>query len=169
MMQTPPDDILISQIGPEHIDKLEHLWKALHYHHAKVTPQLGATRSPHESWLRRRTDYAIWLNEPETFVLLAEFNKQSIGYAFVRVKDSDSTTWESDGRVAKVETLSILPEFRSQGIGTKLMHAIYAHLSNQGIDEVSLTVVATNPKAIEFYEREGFSQWFLTMGRRIAE
>lgn len=167
-MHVSQDNIRIIQIGPERIEALANLWKALHQHHAEVTPQLGATRSLGESWARRKADYEVWFSEPDTFVLLAELEQQPIGYAFVRISESDSTTWESDDRVAKVETLSVLPEFRGMGVGTKLMDEVYALLKDKGITEVSLTVVATNPKAIEFYQREGFDQWFLTMGKRIS-
>lgn len=163
------DNILISQIGPERIDDLAHLWKALHDHHAEVTAQLGPTRTLDESWIRRKGDYATWFGEPDTFVLLAEYENSAVGYAFIRVTESKSTTWKNDDLVAKIETLSILPEFRGLGIGAKLMHEIDTHLKVKGIDEVSLTVVATNPKAIKFYENEGFSQRFLTMGKHISD
>lgn len=167
-METTVDSISVVQIDLERIDALAHLWKALHHYHAKVTPQLGETRSPEESWSRRKADYKTWFTEPDTFVLLAEFEKRPVGYVFVRIQESNSTTWESEDRIAKVETLSILPDFRGMGIGAKLMDQVYVHLKSKSISNVSLTVVATNPKAIEFYLREGFDQWFLTMGKRIS-
>ncbi len=163
------NDIQILRVGRERINDLEPLWQALHTHHAVVAPQFGETRSLSESWLRRKAEYEAWLNEPDTFILLAEKENQAIGYAFIRFKGNTSATWRGVERLAEIETLSILPEFRGMGLGSKLMEAIYTELEKEGVQDVSLVVVATNTAAIEFYERQGFTQRFVYLGRSLSD
>ena len=162
-----PKNIQIFRVGRERLNDLEPLWKALHTHHVTVTPQFGPTRSPDESWLRRKSYYEQWLNEPDTFILMAEKTGHPIGYAFVRIMGG-FTTWRTADKVAEIETLSILPEFRGLGVGSNLMAAIYAELRKDGIEEVSLGVVATNLKAIRFYERHGFEPRILNLWGRVT-
>ena len=163
------NDVQISRAGREHIDDLEPLWDALRTHHAAIASELGETRSPDESWLHRKAEYETWLKEPTSFILLAEKENRPIGYAFVRIKKDTSAIWHSADKVAEIETVSILPEFRGLGIGANLMEAIYAEARKEGVKELSLLSVAANPKAIAFYERQGFIQRLVHLGKRICD
>ena len=64
-----------------------------------------------------------------------------------------------------IETLSVLPEFRRAGLGTALMEAVYSELEKEGVQEISLEVVATNADALRFYERHGFFQKIIHLWR----
>jgi ribosomal protein S18 acetylase RimI-like enzyme len=152
----------IFRAGSERIDDLEPLWKELHHHHAAIAPQLGPARSPDESWQRRKAFYVSWFKDPGTFILIAEKDHGAIGYAFVRLIEG-SETWRTADKVAEIETLSVLPEFRGSGLGSAFMEAIYAELSKVGVQEISLAVVATNSDALRFYERHGFIQRIIHM------
>src|SRR5207342_620946 len=83
------------------LDSLESLWKSLHQHHATVLPELDGARprSQHESWAMRREKYTRWLDDPATFILLAEESEVPIGYAFVTI-GSAYACWAT-GRVAE--------------------------------------------------------------------
>jgi len=63
--------------------------------------------------------------------------------------------WDLGERVADVETLSVLPEARGRGVGTRLMDAVEAELSRLGIGAVRVLVIAANEEAVHFYERRG--------------
>jgi len=117
--------------------------------------------------LLRKADYEAWLNEPTTFILIAEQEEISLGYAFVRVKEGNSATWQCADKIAEIETLSVLPEFRGLRVGSKLMERIYIELKKIEVKELSLVVLASNPKAIEFYERQGFTQRLVSLGKHI--
>jgi len=118
--------------------------------------------------LLRKADYEAWLNEPTTFILIAEQEEISLGYAFVRVKEGNSATWQcAADKIAEIETLSVLPEFRGLRVGSKLMERIYIELKKIGVKELSLVVLTSNPKAIEFYERQGFTQRLVSLGKYI--
>ena len=163
-MRTQSDEFNIARAGSERINDLEPLWKALHHHHAAIAPHFGPARTPDEAWQRRKGFYASWLQEPGTFILIAERDNRPIGYAFVRFIEG-SETWRTADRVAEIETLSVLPEFRGSGLGSALMEEIYSELENEGVKEISLAVVATNSDALRFYERHGFFQRIIHLWR----
>lgn len=151
--------------GAELIDELEPLWLALIAHHHEVAPQLGPLRAGADSWARRRAAYERWLGEPDAFVLVAREQGATIGYALVRVT-AGSPTWAEPERAGEVETLSLLPRARGRGLGRALLDRAAAELAAIGVDEMRLTAVATNHKAIRFYQREGFETAFVSLRRR---
>jgi ribosomal protein S18 acetylase RimI-like enzyme len=151
----PPERI--RPLAVHELDRLEPLWLALHEHHLQISPRLAGmtARSAHESWARRRANYIRWINNPETFVLVAEANHELVGYAFVTVSFGYSS-WNSGERQAQLETLSVGPSFRGQGIGDRLLAAVREWLATRGIESIALSATWANEQAHRFYERHGF-------------
>jgi RimJ/RimL family protein N-acetyltransferase len=54
--------------------------------------------------------------------------------------------------------MALLPAYRHQGLGAKLMEAAIQHAWRVGLTRLTLTVRADNPNARRLYERFGFSQ-----------
>jgi len=130
------------------------LWHAVQEHHAVLAPTLGGlkARSVQESWRLRRRKYAAALQDPDAFVLIAEQSGRPIGYALVSLAPSPSG-WDYGERVAEIETLSVAPEARGQGVGAELMDAVEQHLSKLGVHTFRVVVIAANSDALRFYER----------------
>lgn len=53
--------------------------------------------------------------------------------------------------------MAMLPQYRGQGIGTKLMEAVVAEAKSRGIPAISLSVDERNP-ALHLYLRAGFTE-----------
>jgi GNAT superfamily N-acetyltransferase len=153
------------------LDALEPLWNALQEHHVVVTPELDQQtpgRELGEAWRVRRSKYARWIEEPETFIVLAEEGGAPVGYAFVTV-GPPYASWDSGKAVAVLETLSVLPQHRGRGIGTDLIEAAWSRLAERGVESMAITTTKTNAGARRFYEREGFHPAFVVYhGRRGA-
>jgi ribosomal protein S18 acetylase RimI-like enzyme len=116
---------------------------------------------------RRRAKYERWLEDPETFFAIAEDEDEAVGYAFVTVGPGYAG-WQT-GRLAEMETLSVLPSHRGHEVGSQLLEAVWAKLSERGIDELAITTALTNVDSHRFYERHGFRQTFVTYyGKRSA-
>lgn len=146
----------------EDLDLLEPLWGALQAHHAAVLPALGdrtPPRSHAESWARRRERYELWLSDEETFFLLAEGQQHPVGYAFVTV-GAGYAGWRT-GRLAELQTLSVLPQYRGEDIGGRLMDGVWSRLEEREVDEMTITTALTNLDSHRFYERHGFQPAFL--------
>lgn len=147
----------------EEIDAVEPLWNALQEHHARVTPELDPRTPKRElgdAWRLRRSKYVRWLEDPDTFFIVAEDEGRPIGYAFVTVGPGYAS-WKTGERAGELETLSVLPERRGSGVGAALIEAAWHRLGELGIDDMAITTTKTNVDSHRFYEREGFSQAFV--------
>jgi GNAT superfamily N-acetyltransferase len=161
----------IVRAGIERIDDLQPLWESLHEHHATVAPhleQLGPVRAPDQSWAVRRELYEEWLAEPDAFVLLAQVEGESIGYALVHLRGPEET-WETGERIGVLETLTVLPDERGRGIGSALFERIYAELRRLGVTELQVAVISKNVEALRFYERHGLLPFTVSFMGRVSD
>jgi ribosomal protein S18 acetylase RimI-like enzyme len=156
--------VTIERGGAERIPQLQPLWEALHHHHAAIAPHLralGPMRSPQESWLVRRGLYEEWLAEPDAFVLVAEAGGEPVGYALVHMRAPDET-WATGDRIAELESLAVLPEYRRLGVGRALVDAVFEHLRALDVSHWGVGVMSSNADAIRFYERLGLLPFIST-------
>ena len=124
-------------------------------------------RSLADSWPHRRARYEAWLSSENSFFLIAEEEGRAVGYAFVTV-GSPYAGWAT-GRLANLETLSVLPDRRKDGIGSELLAATWQRLAERGVTEMSITTAVSNVDSHRFYERHGFEQSFVVFyGKRPA-
>jgi len=153
----------------EELDAVEPLWNALQEHHVRVTPELDPQtpkRELDDAWRMRRSKYVRWLEDPETFFVVAEDESGPVGYAFVTVGPGYAS-WRTGERAGVLETLSVLSERRGSGVGAELIEATWNRLDELGIDDMAITTTKTNVDAHRFYERQGFNQAFVVYhGRR---
>jgi ribosomal protein S18 acetylase RimI-like enzyme len=160
--------IEITRAGAERIDDVESLWHAMHGHHRSVAGHLAAVapfRSDDESWVRRRAFYERLLAKPDSFFLVAERDGRLVGYAAVAVGGTEASL-EVGGLVGSLESLSVLPEERGQGLGRRLMDAVFEELRRLGVEEITLAVMEGNDDAWRFYERLGLVPYLrLAIGR----
>ena len=104
------------------------------------------------------------INEPEIFVYIKDFgtqpgdlgvvaeqNGQIIGAAWTRIIPAYGHINDETPELA----ISVLPEFRGYGIGTKLMKKLFDVLRNNGYKQTSLSVQKDNP-AVRLYQRLGY-------------
>lgn len=148
--------ISIRPLDTAGIELIEPLWNALREHHIAVAQTLDSPRPRDQSWARRRAQYEGWLAEPGSFILIAEQAGAPVGYAMVHLRLA-SPTWSSNEQAAEIETLSVLPEMRGQGVGSALLEAVRERLEPLDLGELSLHVLTGNDDATRFYERHGFS------------
>jgi len=165
----PEEELRITPGGREDLQRLEPVWLALQAYHVEITPQLGDAPacSPAEAWRRRRAKYERWLEEPETFVLLAERAGRAVGYAFVTV-GAGFASWGEE-RLADLQTLSVVEEERGRGVGTALMDAVDERLAELGVRELKLTAANANAGAQRFYERRGLRPSFVVFFGRAGK
>jgi GNAT superfamily N-acetyltransferase len=153
----------------DRLDAVEPLWNALQEHHVRITPELGPQTPKRElgdAWRMRRSKYVRWLEDPETFFIIAEEETGPVGYAFVTVGPGYAS-WMTGERAGVLETLSVLPERRGSGVGAALIGAAWERLAKRGIGDMAITTTKANVDAHRFYERQGFSQAFVVYhGRR---
>ena len=84
--------------------------------------------------------------------VVAEIDNVIVGAAWSRLIHSYGFV---DDKTPEL-SISLYPQYRNQGIGTKLMHGIFEELSHAGYRRVSLSVSKQNP-AVQMYLRVGFA------------
>jgi ribosomal protein S18 acetylase RimI-like enzyme len=164
------EGIVVVRGGSERIADLQPLWESLHEHHAAVAPHLtdlGPVRSPGDSWEVRRELYAEWLAEPDAFVLVAQDGRRAVGYALVHMRGAEET-WATGERIAELETLTVLPRYRSRGLGRTLVNEAYRQLRGIGVQHLSIAVIASNRDALRFYDRLGLHRFLVTYIGNVA-
>ncbi|MGN6557515.1 MAG: GNAT family N-acetyltransferase [Solirubrobacterales bacterium] len=145
----------VYRAGPERLNDIEPLWKEMHEHHATISSYLGETRSPEESWERRRERYREWLSDDDGFLLIAEIEGDGpVGYGVVHFEPG-SEVWRTGDLIAKVQTLCVLPEHRGLAVGSALIEAGRSILKPLGIREASFSCMVTNEEAIAMFESFG--------------
>jgi len=65
---------------------------------------------------------------------------------------------ETDPAEFYIATLSVLPEYRSQGIGTEMLRYARKLAREQNFKRCALHVCAENKDGVKFYERNGFKK-----------
>lgn len=100
-------------------------------------------------------------NYPDTFLVAQEDDKvigHIFGPTFNKRYIEDELYFENhpnqkDDRYQMVLSLAVLPEYRKQGVATKLIEAMTQEARKQNRQAISLTCL---PKLIKFYEKRGF-------------
>ena len=162
-------DVLIAHGTAADIPRLEPLWVAVHRHHAEAMPELAPYVSDAVTWRERRALYEHLFRKADTFLLLASQEGRLVGYALVHVTPARDTwvgdTWATGQRVAELESLSVLPEYRAAGVGKTLMDRCHHELETLGVEDIVVGVLAGNSGAIRFYERLGYRPTWLYLSR----
>ncbi|HEY2986013.1 MAG TPA: GNAT family N-acetyltransferase [Jatrophihabitantaceae bacterium] len=148
---------------------LEPLWVSVHHRHAEAMPELAPYVSDAQTWAVRGALYAELLAKPDTVLLLAEVDAGPIGYGLAHVMAVGDTwlpdTWATGARIGEIESLSVLPEYRGRGVGTRLLDALEHELDNDGVRDLVLGVLPGNAAAIRLYERRGYRPTWMYLSR----
>lgn len=99
-----------------------------------------------DPWSESAFEYE--LKNPLSLWLVCEKDNQVVGYV-----GSQTVLPEAD-----IMNIAVLPEYRKQGIGEKLMLSLASVLQERGVTSITLEVRVSNVPAISLYEKLGFSQ-----------
>lgn len=157
------DDLRIGEAGPERIPDLEPLWRSLYEHHRKIAAGVAGVRPYEDTWRQRQGQYRGWLGgEEEAGLLIAERGERAVGYAFLTAGPG-AATWDLGDRVAELETLAVHADERGGGVGAALVEAGRRWARERGAGTLAVGLAHTNEGARRFYEREGFTPFYLEM------
>lgn len=92
------------------------------------------------------------LRNPDNIYLVAANQSKSIGYISCHLQ----TLLHHGGKVAEIQEMFVLPEYRSLGIGKLLMNEIKKKVKEMDALQLEVTTRAIREKAIQFYLREEF-------------
>lgn len=145
----------IELAGAEQIDEVRELWLALHRHHRTVVGSLPLVEDDEASWQRRRELYVERLSSRTGFLVLAVESDAVIGYAVVCLEPGPDDTFPVGLAYAELYSLSVAPEQRGRGIGTRLLDFVDRELERRSIRDLKVAVMVGNSAARRLYERRG--------------
>ncbi|GAA1320477.1 GNAT family N-acetyltransferase [Leucobacter albus] len=173
--QRDPFEALSAEPSP-----LAPLWLALFDHHVSTGAAGMVTRPREGSWPRRRDHYRDTISgSPRASLWIATDDGTPVGYALsfedslggsdalggsgAQVGSADAAS----SRIEVLETLSLLPETRGQGLGARLVSIVEGAATARGIERVAIDVMGGNDRALRFYTRAGYAPYSKTWMRSV--
>lgn len=103
------------------------------------------------------------INNPEAICLIAEENEKPIGYIAAAKKEFD---WRIR-KYLEIENMGVSPDYRSKGIGSKLIKECLDIAKKRGYQRVYLTAYYGNKRVVAFYEKGGFKKIDVSLEKDI--
>lgn len=101
-----------------------------------------------EEYFRKR------LTEDGRKVFVAEIDNKIIGY--LTSSSRIDNNYQNNLKIAEIENVMVLEEYRSQGIGAKLLAAFEEWAKLIGAKRLLVLASSPNERGIDFYEKQGF-------------
>ncbi len=138
---------IIREMRPEEHNLLrEFLYHAIYLPEGMEPPPRSVVNLP-----ELQVYIADFGTRPGDHGLVAEVEKKAIGAAWCRIMEDYGHIDNDTPSLA----ISLLPEYRGQGTGTRLLNALLRLLRENGYQRASLSVQKENP-ALRLYQRTGF-------------
>lgn len=96
--------------------------------------------------------------------LVAFAGKEAVGYVALAVKDFYGYR---KSKYIEIENIGVIPEYRSQGVGNKLINAATKWAREQNATKLYVSAYWGNKKAINFYLKNGFYEIGLEMDKKL--
>ena len=145
------DKITIREISEVEIEKLEDMLYEAIYQPDKQNP---IPRS-----VINIPEVRIYINDfgklKDDYCLVADFEGEIIGAVWVRILSGEIKGYGYIDNETPEFAISLKEEFRSKGIGTKLMTRMIEYLRENGYKQTSLDVKKAN-YAVNLYKKVGF-------------
>ena len=103
------------------------------------------------------------LNSSDSICLIAEADNKMIGYIAASPKEINYR----NSKYVEIENLGVVPEYRSLGIGNKLMEKCLQLAKGKGFNKVYVNTYSQNTKAVDFYRRNGFAEIDISLEKEI--
>ena len=97
-------------------------------------------------------------------VFVAQIEDKIVGYLAGSICESISYITES---FAELDNMCIDDEYRRFGIGTLLMNEFKKYCKEKNMQNIKVTASAKNSRAIQFYMKNGFEDYNITLKYKI--
>ena len=113
--------------------------------------------------------FAMWLSSPNMGLRSLDDSREGISRFLKRNPDTNFAAYKDgkivgailcghDGRRGYIYHTVVLPEYRSQGIGSSLVDAVVGALRKEGITRVCLNVMESNELGKDFWISKGWER-----------
>jgi ribosomal protein S18 acetylase RimI-like enzyme len=104
-----------------------------------------------------------------SYFLVVEVGAEIIGFISGEIHASDALAVIPNGELyLEIENLYVVPRFRKQGIGGKLVDELLTKARENGVGYASLYTATKDVRGIlRFYERHNFQSWYVRMFQKL--
>src|SRR5258708_7642127 len=141
--------MIIRQAKIEEMKKLQKLNQEVFIDNQKYDPDLIMNWAIGE---QGKTYFTNLLSNSEAYCLVAEEGNNLVGYIAATTKDFGYRK----SNYIEIENMGVNPEYRSKGIGSKLMQTLLKLAREHGYQKAYVNAYFENDKAIDFYKKNGF-------------
>jgi len=96
------------------------------------------------------------LKKPDNVFWISLVDGLPVGYA--KLKLNSPTDFSSSTNICQLQKIYVLKDFLSMKIGLELQNNLLATASEKGFEKIWLSVLGSNERAINFYNRSGFEK-----------
>lgn len=107
--------------------------------------------------------YKKVVKDPKYFCRIAEINGKPVSY----IVGMENNFSYRNNKVGEIDNMGTLPDFRSQGIGTKLVKKFKAWCTKQGVTHIKVCTYFQSKRAINFYKKHDLLPIDITLEGRI--
>ena len=161
-------ELTVSEGGAELLEVVRPLWLSMFEWHRALPPEASTAIDPlpaDEALERRFARFRNELGEETVTLFLARDGDgdEPVAFAMVRIRPEGEASFATGNGVVEVDAMAVAPSHRDQGLGTKLLERVHEWAGDQGIEFVSLSVMAGNEEAERFYRRFGMARSVIRM------
>ena len=159
-------EVTVSEGGAELLEVVRPLWLSMFEWHRSLPPEASSAIDPlpaGEALDRRFARFRRELGESRVTLFLVEDAGEPIAFAMVRIRPEGEASFATGAGVVEIDAMSVAPSHRDQGLGSLLLRRVHEWAAEQGIEYVSLSVMAGNEEAERFYRRFGMARSVIRM------
>ena len=138
------------------------LWKKLSEEHAKLDERYELRPEAEIVWARWAGQR---LRDEASVLLVAEKGADYVGYLVGHADEAQPIFRQRS--FATITDLFVVPEFRRQGVASKLLEEALAFFKSRDLEHVRLTVLVKDETARAFYEKHGFGDFLYRMWKPL--
>jgi ribosomal protein S18 acetylase RimI-like enzyme len=140
------DEVRISTARSDESEALARLWVRL----AENQQAYGSHLLPDEN---RQHIRETVVRHIVSDTLLVARDEDIVGFVMFTM---ETASYRQDTVRGIIENIYVEPEYRSDGLGERLLGAGEEELAQRGAEAITLEVMADNEKARQFYRRQGY-------------
>lgn len=145
-------------------EEVEHLEELVFQFHQQSRPDYF---QPPAKYSYTKEDFAEFLALPCPIALVAVCDGSIAALCFGKITQTTENAFCKARKIALIEDLITLPEYRRQGIASNLMKEAHKIATAKNAESLELCVWNFNPDAVEFYKNFGMQVQFYRMEKKL--
>ncbi len=103
------------------------------------------------------------VSHTDSLCLIVEEDEKLIGYLAAGPKEIDYRK----SKYVEIQNMGVIPEFRSKGIGKKLIDACFEWAKAKGYEKIWVNSYSANKGAVNFYRKNGFDDIDISLEKSL--